>query len=140
MVGYDVVFRRDPMRSLIDARGQLVTSAGLGGGLSVQGIIWSEERPLAVIDDALFAAGDTVGAYKILQIRPDGVIAQHGQEALLIPLDRGLQALEEHPMNPLAVLSLPEDVPVPYAPRHRTVLIESGTIALVREADDATVR
>ena len=88
--GYDAVFRRDPLRPLVDSQGQLISSAGMSGGLSVQGIIWSDERPLAVIDDELFAQGDTVGPYTIVQIRADGVTVRRGDETIAIPLDRGL--------------------------------------------------
>ena len=88
--GYDAVFRRDPMRPLIDGKGNLVTSTGFQGGLSVQGIIWSDERPLAVIDDELFAQGDTVGPYTVERIQFDGVTVRRGEETTFIPLDRGV--------------------------------------------------
>jgi hypothetical protein len=99
--GYDVVFRRDPMQPLTNAQGQLVTFAGLHGGLSVQGIIWSEERPLAVIDDELFAQGDVVGPYTILQIRSNEVTVQRKDkdEVLVIPLDRGIETPPAQPLN-----------------------------------------
>lgn len=119
--GYDAVFRRDPMRALVDSQGRLVTSAGLHGGLSIEGIIWSPDRPLAVIDDELFAKGDTVGPYTIAQIRQDGVVVQRGSDFRLIPLDRGLETQVEQKVDPLSLLSLPEDVPVPLAPRRSPV-------------------
>ena len=122
-LGYDAVFRRDPMRALVDSQGRLVTSAGLHGGFSVEGIIWSPDRPLAVIDDELFAKGDTIGPYTIAQIRQDGVVVQRGSDFRLIPLDRGLETLEERRIDPLSLLSLPEDVPVPYAPHRSTVAV-----------------
>ena len=89
---YDVAFRRDPMRPLVDAQGNLTTSAGLRDGLSVQGIFWSEGRPLVVIEDQLFAQGDTIDQYTIREIRQDGVVVQSGNETQTIPLDRGLNA------------------------------------------------
>lgn len=91
MAPYDVVFRRDPMRALVDAHGELVASSGMHGGLSVQGIIWSPEHPMVVIDDELFAQGAAVGPYTIVEIQPEGVIVQRGAERLFIPLDRGLE-------------------------------------------------
>ena len=123
--GYDVVFRRDPMRALVDSQGRLVTSAGLHGGFSVEGIIWSADRPLAVIDDELFAKGDTVGPYTILQIRQDGVVVQRGDDVRLVPLDRGLETLEEQRIDPLSLLSLPEDIPVPLAPHRSTASLST---------------
>ena len=99
LVGYDVVFRRDPMRPLIDAHGELVSSSGMSGGFSVQGIIWSDEHPLAVIDDELFAEGDVVGPYTLLTIQSGGVVVQHGAETLFIPLDRGIETSKESPAD-----------------------------------------
>ena len=121
--GYDAVFRRDPMRPLVDSQGRLVTSAGLHGGFSVEGIIWSSDRPLAVIDDELFAKGDTVGPYTIAHIRQDGVVVQRGKEFRLIPLDRGVETQVEHQVDPLSLLALPEDVPVPLAPRRSSASV-----------------
>jgi hypothetical protein len=102
--------------------------------LSVQGIIWSDERPLAVIDDELFAQGDAIGPYTILQIRHEGVIVQRDADYLFVPLDRGLETQHEHPVSPLSLLSLPEDLPVPYLPKRRPVVIESGQISVVPAA------
>ena len=90
-IPYDVVFRRDPLRALVDANGQRISSSGFSGGLLVEGIIWSQDHPLAVIDDELVAAGQTVGPYTVREIHRDGVVVQRGEETHLIPLDRGLQ-------------------------------------------------
>ena len=97
---YDVVFRRDPLQPLVDAQGELISSTGLHGGYLVQGIIWSNERPLAVIDDELVAEGQTAGPYTILHIAPDGVIVQRAADQLFIPLDRGLDAPSAHVVSP----------------------------------------
>ena len=77
-----------------------MASAGLHVGLAIQGVIWSDERPLAVIDDELFAQGDAIGPYKILQIRPDGVVVQRQDETLFVPLDRGVETPAAAPANP----------------------------------------
>lgn len=89
---YDAVFRRNPMQSLVDTEGGWVGSLGLNSGLAVQGIIWSDKKPLAIIDDALYATGSTVGPYTIEEIQRDGIKVARGAEHLLIPLDRGLQS------------------------------------------------
>ena len=98
VVAYDAVFRRNPLRPLVDAQGQLVTSVGLRDGLSVQGVIWSQDHPFAVIDEELVAPGAIVGPYTILQIQSDGVIVKRGEEILTIPLDRGLEPLDASPI------------------------------------------
>ncbi len=123
--GYDVVFHRDPMQPLIDARGAIITSAGLRGGLAVQGIIWSDKRPLVVIDDRLYKQGDMVGPYRMVQVRPDGVVVQRDRDCLFIPLDRGLETPEPHPV---AYMTLLEDVPPPMAPHHLLILLDSPAI------------
>ena len=123
--GYDLLFYRDPLRPLVDARGQLLSSAGLRDGLAVQGIIWSDKRPLAIIDDELFGAGDTAGPYTILKVRPDGVVARHNDQVLLIPLDRGLDTPSA---TSLPTLTLYEDTPVPYAPRRITIVLDSSIL------------
>ena len=89
--GYDPVFHRDPMQVLVDSKGAIMSSAGLHDGLAVQGIIWSQAKPLVVIDDRLFAQGDTVGPYKIVTIRQDGIVVQNGDQSQEILLERGIQ-------------------------------------------------
>ena len=88
---YDTGFRRDPMQALVDSKGQLVASAGLREGSWVQGIIWSDTRPLVVVDDQLFGVGEVVGPYKILEIHPDRVVVQKGDQPETILLDRGTE-------------------------------------------------
>ena len=97
MGGYDAVFHRDPMQPLIDAQGHPITSSGLQGGLFVQGIIWSDEHPFAIVDDELLSQGDVIGPYTILQIQPEGVAVQRAGEKIFIPLDRGLETQEPPP-------------------------------------------
>lgn len=99
--GYDAAFRRDPMRPLVDHEGNMLTSMGFQGGLAVQGIIWSDERPLVVVDDELLAEGSLVGPYTIVDIQPDGVTVSQGEAASFIPLDRGLPlSSAELPVQP----------------------------------------
>ena len=95
--GYDAVFHRDPMQPLIDAQGHPIASSGLQGGLFVQGIIWSDEHPFAIVDDELLSQGDVIGPYTILQIQPEGVAVQRAGERIFIPLDRGLETQEPPP-------------------------------------------
>ena len=85
---YDSAFRRDPMQALVDSQGQLIGSVGSREGSWIQGIIWSESRPLVVVDDQLFGPGEVVGPYKILEIHPDRVIVQKGDQQQTIFLDR----------------------------------------------------
>ena len=88
---YDVTFRRDPMRPLVDHQGNILSSRRMHEGLWVQGVIWSEEHPLAVIEDELYTVGDVVDDYTIREIHPDKVIVQHGDTTQTILLDRGIK-------------------------------------------------
>ncbi len=99
LLGYDAVFLRDPMRPLVDAQGDRLAAGWLSGSLSVQGIIWSDEQPLAVVDGELLPTGAVVGPYAIQQIHPDGIVVRReSKKTLFIPLDRGLEPPQERPM------------------------------------------
>ena len=108
---YDVVFRRDPMQPLVDGQGQWVSSSGLSSGLSVQGIIWSEQRPFAIVDDELYAPGAVVGPYTIVEIQEQGIVVQREGTRLVIPLDRGLEPQQAHADGPASLQALSPDVP-----------------------------
>ena len=84
--GYEVVFRRDPLRPLVDESGNVVNPVGLESSFELQGIVRSKDLNLALVNDRFLKEGDVIGPYKILQIRPDGIRAQRGAETLFIPL------------------------------------------------------
>ena len=86
---YDDVFRRDPMKPLIDSTGNIVNPAGLQEGfegLAIQGVISSKEFKAVLVDNQFYLEGQTVGPYKILEIRPDGFLAQTTNGNVFIPL------------------------------------------------------
>lgn len=82
----DVGSCRDPLQPLVDQHGQVISVVGLSGDFLVQGIVWSNQRPLAVIDDEVVGVGDVVGPYTVLEIRADGVLVQQGTETSFLPL------------------------------------------------------
>ena len=86
---YDVVFHRDPMTTPIDEYGQVVIPAGLTGGLSVPGIIWSPTRPLVLIDQELIREGQQLGSYTVLKVKPNGVVAEYHNQPIWVPLASG---------------------------------------------------
>ena len=65
----------------------------------MQGVIWSEARPLALLDYDLLAEGDVIGPYRIVEIRPDGLIAQREDERVFVPLDRGIEMALDPPSH-----------------------------------------
>ncbi len=113
-VPYNAVFRRDPMQPLVDERGQWISSSGFGSRLSVQGIIWSDQQPFAVVDDELYASGATVGPYTIIEIQKLGIVVQQGDSRLFIPLDRGFETDQDDRSLPdTASTTSPQSLPAP---------------------------
>ncbi|MEI7850668.1 MAG: hypothetical protein WCH86_02435 [Kiritimatiellales bacterium] len=47
----------------------------------LQGISWSADRPLVMIDDKLYKAGDSIGGYTIQQISPQAIILRDADGA-----------------------------------------------------------
>lgn len=92
----DTAFRRDPMQALVDSKGQPIASASTGvrEGPWLQGIIWSDTHPLVAVGDQLFSKGDVVGPCKIIEIYPDRVVVQKGDQQETISLDRWTEEKE----------------------------------------------
>ena len=81
---------RDPLMPLVDRSGNILIAreeeTGLGG-LTISGIIYSETAPLAVINDEVVTAGDKVGGYVIVEITPQSVSLQKGNEGFTLKLE-----------------------------------------------------
>ncbi len=88
------VFRRDPMQSFLNSKGQPIVSPVVREGFWIQGIIWSDTHPLVAAGDQLFSQGDVVGPYKIIEIYPDRVVVQKGDQQETISLDRWTEEKE----------------------------------------------
>ncbi|MCM8794297.1 MAG: hypothetical protein NC819_00600 [Candidatus Omnitrophica bacterium] len=77
------------MFPLIDQQGNLVSLTGFSSGLSVVGIIWSDQRPLVIVDDDIYGKGETIGPYTIVGIKRDGiVVADKSGEETWVPLNK----------------------------------------------------
>ncbi|MFC1703884.1 hypothetical protein ACFL1E_03755 [Candidatus Omnitrophota bacterium] len=46
--------------------------------LHLQGVIWDEKTPQAVINDNIVGIGDSLGAHTVKQIKPDSVVVSDG--------------------------------------------------------------
>jgi len=44
----------------------------------LRGVVWNAERPLAFIDDGVFAKGDLVGRYTVVEVREDSATLTDG--------------------------------------------------------------
>ena len=100
--GYEAGFHRDPLQPLVDGQGHVIGQVGglQSGVLSVQGIIWSQEHPMAVIGDELVGEGATVGRYTVTKILQDRVEVQAGSETKVVMLDRGVTTKPATPATP----------------------------------------
>ena len=70
---YSSLGRRDPMMSLVKSRRRVVRGGRRPPKLSLQGIIWSESEPEAVINGTILKENDSIKGVKVLQINRDSV-------------------------------------------------------------------
>lgn len=81
--------KRDPFNwssavisTLVDQHGSLVASAFKE--LTLSGIVWNSKTPLAIIDDTLLEEGDVINGVYVIDIQPDSVLLQKGNEQYLL--------------------------------------------------------
>ena len=87
---YDPQGRRDPFAPLV-INGRLVgpkdTVHGQGDTPVLYGILWDPGgKSLALINDGEVGVGDTVGDYKVLEIRRDAVVLSDGGEPVVLQI------------------------------------------------------
>lgn len=56
-------------------------------GLTLTGIIWDKDNPLAIINDSMLRKGDALGANKVIEIRPDSVTLNDGVNNIELTLE-----------------------------------------------------
>ena len=83
---YDPGMHRDPMQSLVNGDGRVLQTSGFHQGLALQGIIWSGDFKRVLIDNEFYSEGDTVGPYRILEIKKEGFAAEFEGKKIFIPL------------------------------------------------------
>lgn len=84
--------KRDPFVPLVDKKGRPV--AVLEGGiqfkisdLSLEGIIWDETKPLAIINDQVVGCGDKVSGVTVVKIERDKVILNYQNESFDLKME-----------------------------------------------------
>ena len=60
-----------------------------GGRVELDGIVYSEANPIAVINGRPVRPGAVVGGYTVLEIREDGVVLGYGTRSIFLGLKRG---------------------------------------------------
>lgn len=63
-------------------------TASSSSSLVVSGIIWSKDRPKAMIGDTIVAKGDTIGGNKVVDIKPDKVILNDGVKDFELKIEK----------------------------------------------------
>lgn len=64
------------------------TSTSTSSKLVVSGIIWSKDKPKAMIGDAMVGKGDKVGNNTVVEIKPDKVILNDGTKDFELKLEK----------------------------------------------------
>jgi len=59
---------------------------GMAAGLSLQGIIWDEKNPKAMINGVIVKKGDTIQGNTVVEIRKQSVVLNDGERDFLIKL------------------------------------------------------
>jgi hypothetical protein len=66
------------------------------GDFLLNGIMWDEKKPSAIINGDMVMVGDSVGSYKVVDISKDRVILTDGQDELVLDISP-LTATEKGP-------------------------------------------
>jgi hypothetical protein len=54
--------------------------AGLAGGFALNGILWDETAPIAMVSGQMVGVGDTIEGYRVTEIRIDRVVLSDGDQ------------------------------------------------------------
>ena len=95
---YNTKGRRDPFLPLVrDGRIVAVTPSGHESSRPMlYGVLWDPGgNSIALINDGEARVGDTVGEYKVLEIRKDSVVLANGGEPVVLEI-----AFEQAPKSP----------------------------------------
>ena len=64
------------------------TGTSTSSSLTVSGIIWSKDKPKAMVGDAMVVKGDKVGGNTVVDIKPDRVILNDGTKDFELKLEK----------------------------------------------------
>lgn len=79
---------RDPLSPLISKSGLILIPRELDfTGLSLKGIIYSEEEAVAIINDEVLKEGDSIGEYTVIKIEEKNVVLKKGNEGFTLKLE-----------------------------------------------------
>ena len=76
---------RDPFVSILDL--QLQNARADLSGINLKGIIWSANRPVAILNDTLVTEGDVFSGFKMAKIDKNNVTLTLGKETYVLSLE-----------------------------------------------------
>lgn len=84
--------RRDPFVPLLDRKGRPITVVEGGvqfkvSDLYLEGIIWDDIKPMAIINDEVVSAGDKIRGVEIVDIQKDKVILSYQDEIFELKME-----------------------------------------------------
>ena len=87
---YDPGTARDPFIALV-REGRIIGGASLGqpdlSKPALFGILWDPGgKSIALLNDTEVKVGDTIGSYRVVEIRPDAVVLSDGGEPLVLTI------------------------------------------------------
>lgn len=79
---------RDPFSPLISKSGVLLIPREIDlGGLAIKGIIYSQDSPVAIINDEVVKRGENIGDYLVLEIEEKRVILKKDDQEFILKLE-----------------------------------------------------
>ncbi len=73
-----ITLKRDPFYPVIEES---------ASGFYLNGIVWDQEQPTAIINNAIFAVGDTVNGFQVVAIEQRRVLLNDGKNDLELKLE-----------------------------------------------------
>lgn len=83
------IIKRDPFIPLVTKTGKILIAKDetAVSNLILKGIIYSQDKSLAIINDDVFSEGDQIGGYIILEIEEKKVILIKDEEEVVLELE-----------------------------------------------------
>ncbi|MFH1519462.1 MAG: hypothetical protein ABIE75_02700 [Candidatus Omnitrophota bacterium] len=80
---------RDPFSPLVSKNGTILIWKEIDlNGLTLKGIIYSQEAPLAIVNDEVLEPGAAIGEYRVLEIEEKRIILKKGNEEFILELEQ----------------------------------------------------
>jgi len=79
---------RDPFSPLINKTGLILIPKEIDvGGLLLEGVIYSEESPVAIINQEVLKCGEEIGGYRVLEINEKEVVLKKDKDEFILKLE-----------------------------------------------------